>query len=255
MKKIIFLLFFSAAFSQQNNSTLKVAYLMTIANDKGVSDYNSVLYVNNKYSRFDFWLEKNQKDENRLDSENNYTININKLDTLKNSIFLDKINTKTYTVIENNPDISYYEELTPIHWELSNEQKKIDKYLCNKAEAKFRGRNYIAYYTEEIPVSNGPFKFWGLPGLIMEIYDSNNEVYFAVKKITIPYVTDISFPFSVDKIIKHRNNVRKENQDIIQSKNQKLLDAKSRMESKNGRSMEIKINSVNIEYNKGIELD
>jgi len=48
-------------------------------------------------------------------------------------------------------------------------------YLCHKATTRFRGRDYIAWYTEEIPFPYGPFKFGGLPGLIACIYDTQRE--------------------------------------------------------------------------------
>ena len=40
---------------------------------------------------------------------------------------------------------------------------------------RFRGRDYIAWYTEEIPYPYGPYKFSGLPGLITCIYDTQRE--------------------------------------------------------------------------------
>ncbi len=55
-----------------------------------------------------------------------------------------------------------------------------------KAKTKFRGRNYIAWYTAEIPISDGPYKFRGLPGLIVKLYDSKREINYsliALKKL------------------------------------------------------------------------
>lgn len=48
-------------------------------------------------------------------------------------------------------------------------------YNCRKATCSFRGRNYIAWFTPGIPVSNGPWKFSGLPGLIVKIQDDANH--------------------------------------------------------------------------------
>lgn len=48
-------------------------------------------------------------------------------------------------------------------------------YNCRKATCSFRGRNYIAWFTPDIPVSNGPWKFSGLPGLIVKIQDDANH--------------------------------------------------------------------------------
>jgi GLPGLI family protein len=71
-----------------------------------------------------------------------------------------------------------YQQSTKPLWQLSNETQKINSYKCQKATTYFQGRTYEAWYSTEIPISDGPYKFWGLPGLIISIQDSNNEFNF-----------------------------------------------------------------------------
>ncbi|MEG1668039.1 GLPGLI family protein [Chryseobacterium sp.] len=72
-----------------------------------------------------------------------------------------------------------YEELQPeLKWQLHNESKKILDYSCKKVTVKYRGREFIAWYTTEVPINNGPYVFEGLPGLILEIEDSQNKYHF-----------------------------------------------------------------------------
>jgi GLPGLI family protein len=74
----------------------------------------------------------------------------------------------------------YYEEELPVFkWNFSSvEQKTILGYKCNKATTSFRGRDFIAWYASGIPVNAGPWKFGGLPGLILMLSDTkNNFVY------------------------------------------------------------------------------
>ncbi|MBO6183274.1 MAG: GLPGLI family protein [Chryseobacterium sp.] len=72
-----------------------------------------------------------------------------------------------------------YEELQPeLKWQLHNDSKKILDYSCKKATVKYRGREFTAWYTTEVPINNGPYVFEGLPGLILEIEDSQNKYHF-----------------------------------------------------------------------------
>lgn len=65
----------------------------------------------------------------------------------------------------------YSEPLPVIDWELEEGERTILGYACRRARCTFRGRNYEAWYAPEIAVSAGPWKFGGLPGLILAIKD------------------------------------------------------------------------------------
>lgn len=65
----------------------------------------------------------------------------------------------------------YTEPLPAIDWELEEGERTILGYACRRARCTFRGRNYEAWYAPEIAVSAGPWKFGGLPGLILAIRD------------------------------------------------------------------------------------
>lgn len=58
---------------------------------------------------------------------------------------------------------------------VSKETKTICGYKCSKAICRWRGRDYTAWYTLQIPVPAGPWKFGGLPGLIMAVSDSTGD--------------------------------------------------------------------------------
>ncbi|WP_220086197.1 GLPGLI family protein [Flavobacterium lacus] len=72
-------------------------------------------------------------------------------------------------------------------WELIDEQKTIDNFICNKAISKkekiVNGRKIvytnIAWYCPQIPVSFGPKGYGGLPGLILELNENNKIIYHA----------------------------------------------------------------------------
>lgn len=72
-----------------------------------------------------------------------------------------------------------------ILWKVIDEQKTIGNFNCQKATTKFRGRKYTVWFTPDIPVPYGPWKFYGLPGLILEVADDKNEVSFHAVSIQI----------------------------------------------------------------------
>lgn len=71
-----------------------------------------------------------------------------------------------------------------INWKINSEKDKFLGYPIQKATAEFGGRKWIAWFTTEIPVQDGPYKFYGLPGLILKINDSENEFMYEMKSIT-----------------------------------------------------------------------
>jgi GLPGLI family protein len=76
------------------------------------------------------------------------------------------------------PKYQYSENIAKQNWSLHDDTLTIVGYLCQKATCRFRGRNYIAWFTTDIPIDNGPWKFGGLPGLILKVYDENKLYVF-----------------------------------------------------------------------------
>lgn len=70
-------------------------------------------------------------------------------------------------------------------WKLLTKTKKIGGFSCNKATINFRGRDYFAWYTTKIPVPFGPWKFKGLPGVILEVYDTDKKFHITATNIVI----------------------------------------------------------------------
>lgn len=65
-----------------------------------------------------------------------------------------------------------------INWKLESEFAEILGYKVQKATTTFGGRKWIAYFTKDIPFPDGPYKFRGLPGLIVKVADENDQHAF-----------------------------------------------------------------------------
>lgn len=70
-------------------------------------------------------------------------------------------------------------------WEIHDDTTSLMGHICQKATCTFRGRNYEAWFTIDIPISYGPWKFSGLPGLILKITDSGKDYSFECIKIEV----------------------------------------------------------------------
>lgn len=104
----------------------------------------------------------------------------------------------TVTDFDNHINLSHiYEEKIPeFVWKidyLTNDISEILGYRCQKATTTFRGRDYTAWFTMQIPVNDGPWKFKGLPGLIMKVSDSEGHYSFECIGIEQPKGETIKF--------------------------------------------------------------
>lgn len=94
----------------------------------------------------------------------------------------DKANQKTYFKDKIGRDIYSYEEDRPLNWKMSSETRKIGEYKVQKAETDFGGRKWTAWFTTDLPYQDGPYKFGGLPGLIVKIEDDKGDYSFDLMK-------------------------------------------------------------------------
>ena len=153
--------------------------------------------------------------------------------------FTHQIKKTNYLVFDTPPIIK---------WNLKyKETKKIGKYSCKKATAVFRGTDIVAYYTTEIPVSVGPFKFNGLPGLILEVKTLGiNKMLWTVKNIQYPYKGTPNYSkkyigslkkIGIKEIVKKIDDLNDEEQRIFYSKLNLPMPEKTEVTEGNARYM------------------
>lgn len=68
-----------------------------------------------------------------------------------------------------------YNETVKFDWKISNEKAKIGAYNAQKATTEFGGKKWTAWFSSELPFQDGPYKFSGLPGLIVKIEDEGKN--------------------------------------------------------------------------------
>ncbi|MCL2738110.1 MAG: GLPGLI family protein [Bacteroidales bacterium] len=73
---------------------------------------------------------------------------------------------------------TYSEQIPQVDWMITQDTCTILSYPCRKATAQFRGRDWVAWFTTEIPIQDGPMQFGGLPGLILHLEDTQKQYIF-----------------------------------------------------------------------------
>lgn len=82
---------------------------------------------------------------------------------------------KTYLFTRINNDRYKVKEDKKPEWKIFPDTRKIGEYNTQKALTTYGGREWIAWFSADIPFQDGPYKFYGLPGLIVKIEDTTGS--------------------------------------------------------------------------------
>jgi GLPGLI family protein len=161
----------------------------------------------------------------------------------KASIVIYKDYTAKETVIteEVGQQYIYKDGLNMQAWEILADTATLLNLNCQKAQTQFRGRTYYAWFANDIAIPNGPWKFDGLPGLILKVWDSQNHYEIVCTGIEKTYNKDIALKNG-------RDYLKISRQEIMDLKRQRAEDPISFSENYSG-GPEVKIN-VPIEQRK-----
>lgn len=131
----------------------------------------------------------------RLEATQSHTVDLSKI---KNNSKIDYFITKTYSdlnsVLHNsiNGDRFAVEGSEKLTWKILPENKEVAGFKAQKATTTFGGRIWTAWFTNDIQFQDGPYKFCGLPGLILNIQDNNGDhVFRFVESKKVDQVPDI----------------------------------------------------------------
>jgi GLPGLI family protein len=165
-----------------------------------------------------------------------YTIRLTKSGAGKRATFkqttdstkLFKDYTTDYLVYEERLGRDYHiikEDLKLFKWNEVGQRDTILGYLCKTAFAEFRGREYQAFYTKDLPFTAAPWKFHGLPGVILKVITTDDVLVYEAQSVEVIENSNIVYnPFanyeqiSYDSFCKHYKNYRKE---VIKKRNQR----------------------------------
>lgn len=216
----IFLLNFNKVYSQRQPYYyhLEVTYKMTFQPDstdsKSVSSEFESLFVGNEQSLFcasaylviDSAISSESSKGNKLGPSMSFL----KANGTHNHVVIFKSDSviTTFDQIPILPPTLYrYKESKPLFkWNILSDTISIGGIVCQKAETTFGNRKWVAWFAQSIPISDGPYKFCGLPGLILKINDTQQYWNFTLASLTKRDTTiKINFLNEIPHPIKDKN--------------------------------------------------
>ncbi|WP_265428438.1 GLPGLI family protein [Chryseobacterium sp. YIM B08800] len=175
MKFIIFFLGISTfCFSQKFSFIYETKYKLNSEKPDDVNSDYMILDLKKNSSIFRDSLDKNLDSIKLNNGHGRFKMGVENQFYIKKNLAQKRIE-KVITYLGTDYLLPVEEIL---NWNITSEQKLIGKYRSQKAETHYGGRNWIAWFTTELPFADGPYIFSGLPGLIVSIQDSNNEYSF-----------------------------------------------------------------------------
>ena len=128
----------------------------------------------------------------------------------------------------------YRDTLNAQQWQIGDSTRNILGYACQMAECDFRGRHWTVWFAPDVPISDGPWKLGGLPGLIMEAYDRGKQYYFVI--VELEQVTDEPIVFSEPRSLKGKKFREVNRRELLKAKMYRLTNGASISEAEFGIS-------------------
>ncbi len=210
MKKIVLLfliIVYNGSFAQQSKQWRAIYQYKNIVTEKEKKRRDSLLkaqpemakFIKNLYKSLDnrtYYLDFNPvssvfKQKPKLEPGKN-----TRFSGFRNRVLYKDLKTKTFKDFRPmfGENFIVTDTLPDYHWKITGETKKIGQFNVMKAigteqvkekNGKKKTEEITAWFSPDIPVGNGPQKYWGLPGLIMELH-TGNSVYVLKELLVNP---------------------------------------------------------------------
>lgn len=193
MKKTFLLfIFISALFSAQNRFIYDYKFVADSTNKADVKSEMMYLDISEKGSKFysrevyvsdSIMTATYEKEIKATGSMNVIMKPMTRRGSVRYKIYKNYPNFETYSLSRIGMDQYKIWDKRPISWKILSEKQKIGNWETQKATTEFAGRKWTAWFTEELPFQDGPYKFRGLPGLIVKLEDATQSHVFELKAV------------------------------------------------------------------------
>ncbi len=193
MKKTFLLfIFISALFSAQNRFIYDYKFVADSTNKADVKSEMMYLDISEKGSKFysreayvsdSIMTATYEKEIKATGSMNVIMKPMTRRGSVRYKIYKNYPNFETYSLSRIGMDQYKIWDKRTISWKILSEKQKIGNWETQKATTEFAGRKWTAWFTEELPFQDGPYKFRGLPGLIVKLEDATQSHVFELKAV------------------------------------------------------------------------
>ncbi len=190
---------FSILSAQNVNNKGMIEYNQVLENDtitKNMIETKGTLYFDAEEQKSIYvWDKKNLKYKQEIQKMEDESLKTVQLNGSRGTDSIGRIVFKYYkdSAIKVREKLNQWyiiADTVVIEWSIKEETKILKGMKLQRAEGDFRGRHYIAWFNPQIPISDGPWKLRGLPGLILEAYDEKKHVRFELISVSLPAVYD-----------------------------------------------------------------
>lgn len=190
-------------------------------NLRAIDSVKKVRFDNIK--KFDFSTDKNDLEQRLLLKSGRSDEIIGGRVAVTEKVFKNRGKNEIVTLDRDNEDLKYKFRVVEniiYNWKIMPDTTTIIGYSCTRATTEFRGRRYNAWFTMDIPSNDGPWKFMGLPGLILRVEDTDGV--FNMKAIGLENIDNFVFTIKNTLALKFETITYKELNKYKQNKNKKI---------------------------------
>lgn len=200
MKKYLILFSFAFAFGNAQNQRFSYVYqcVPDSTNQADIKSEMMILEVLPKFSKFysedvfksDSIMNAYMEKELRTTGSINIKSDMRK-GTFRHVVIKETPNYNTFLFTRIGQTELKVSDGRKMIWNIQSEKQIFGEFNTQKATTEFAGRKWTAWFTTEIPIQDGPYKFHGLPGLIVKLEDQTKSHVFELKGVKNLTATEI----------------------------------------------------------------
>lgn len=225
----------------QNTQNIQAFYKYT---NYGTNQKYDITLLVNETKALSIFKKKDEKALSLDEKNNNISFSKQYYDDEGQKYFIDskkkEIIFRDFVYDGEDKSVIVTEKLPDYEWDFKSEVKQIGKYECYLAELSFRGRDFLVWFNPKINIPFGPWKFYGLPGLIVYIQSKDKNIEISLNEIVFHKSSNINVPTNGENISFEQ---------YVNYKEKEVYQFIKKLKSKLPRGAKVTVNETGESYN------